>query len=517
MRTPRFLPLLFCLFLLTGCAGAMLPVPWPPMPTSVILSPTPRPTIDASARLTATPLPTPMPSLTEQEIYSAALRPQGIAPASTDGLTAYRLDVTVAPDLSLLTGQEHIRYTNRETVPLDTVYLHLYPNLWDGGMTVTDAQVAGRPVAVTYPTGDDAIGLPLDPPLQPGESVALSTSFAVPIPTGQGVGNYGEFAFQDDVLALAHFYPTVAVYDTEWRLETPALHGDVIFQDASLYDVKLTAPADLTVVATGATLGKTDNGDGSATWRLGGGPMRDFNAVASRNYLSASTQVGDMTVNSYFLPGDDEGGRKALDWAAKALTTYQKEFGAYPYRELDVVETGTTAGGIEYPGLVAVASHLYSNPARQAFFESATVHELAHQWWYNMVGNDQVNHPWLDEALAQYSSYLYFRDTYGEAGGQGFIASMQDRWAGVNNEDKPIGLPAGDYTAKEYGAIVYGRGPLFFLALRDRIGEEKMTELLRRYYTDETWQIATPEAFRKLAEEVAGVSLGDLFEKWVGP
>ena len=163
------------------------------------------------------------------------------------------------------------------------------------------------------------IGLPLAAPLAPGESVELALRFDLPVPSGEGVGNYGEFALQDGVLALAHFYPTVAVYDTDWRLETPAPHGDVIFQDASLYDVTLTAPADLTVVATGATLGKTANGDGSATWRLGGGPMRDFNVVASRDYLSASTQVGDMTVNSYFLPGDEEGGRKALDWAAQAL------------------------------------------------------------------------------------------------------------------------------------------------------------------------------------------------------
>ena len=339
-------------------------------------------------------------------------------------MTAYRLDVTVTPDLTNISGQADIRYTNREATPLDTVYLHLYPNLWDGGMAVTDAQVNGEPVSVMYPSGDDVIGLPLAVPLAPGESVELALRFALPVPSGEGVGNYGEFALQDGVLSLAHFYPTVAVYDTDWRLETPAPHGDVIFQDASLYDVTLTAPADLTVVATGATLGKTDNGDGSATWRLGGGPMRDFNVVASRDYLSASAQVGGMIVNSYFLPGDEEGGRQALDWAAKALTIYQKEFGAYPYRELDVVETGTTAGGIEYPGLVVVASRLYSDPARRAFFESATVHEVAHQWWYNVVGNDQVNHPWLDEALAQYATYRYFQNTYGDAGGKGFVDAL---------------------------------------------------------------------------------------------
>ena len=181
-------------------------------------------------------------------------------------------------------------------------------------MTVTEARVDGASVDAIYPSGDDVIGLPLAAPLAPGESVDLALRFALPVPSGDGVGNYGEFALQDGVLALAHFYPTVAVYDTDWRLETPAPHGDVIFQDASLYDVTLIAPADLTVVATGATLGKTDNTDGSATWRLGGGPMRDFNVVASRDYLSASTQVGDITVNSYFLPGDEAGGRKALDW-----------------------------------------------------------------------------------------------------------------------------------------------------------------------------------------------------------
>lgn len=512
----RILFVLFCLLLLTGCVAAPLPL-LPPMPTSVLLSPTPRPTIDASVRLTATPLPTPAHVLSEQAVYTAALRPDGLPPAETDGMTEYHLNVTVAPDLSGITGQADIRYTNREAIPLDTVYLHLYPNLWDGGMTVTETQVDGKAVRATYPSGDDVIGLPLAVPLAPGDSADLTLHFTVPVPSGEGVGNYGEFAFQDGVLALAHFYPTVAVYDTDWRLETPAPHGDVIFHDASLYDVTLTAPADLVVAATGATLGKTDNGDGSATWRLGGGPMRDFNVVASRDYLAASTQVGDMTVNSYFLPGDEAGGRKALDWAAQALTVYQQEFGAYPYRELDVVETGTSAGGIEYPGLVAVASRLYSDANRQSFFESATVHEVAHQWWYNVAGNDQVNHPWLDEALTQYATWRYFQDTYGEAGGLGFIESLDSRWAAVDKTAKPIGLPVGDYTAREYGAIVYGRGPLFFIALRDRLGAAKMTELLRRYYAEQAWAIATPEDLRALAEEVAGTSLADLWAEWVEP
>lgn len=487
-------------------------------PTTAASSPTATtqpPATPAAAQPTSAP--SDVPDSAGQQVYDAVLRPQAEGSIRTEGMTEYRLTVNLAPDLSRLAGQEEIRYTNRETIPLDVVYLHLYPNLWDDGMTVTDAQAAGRPVTVTYPTGDDAVGLPLDPPLAPGDSVDLSLRFAEPIPSGEGVGNYGEFALTSDVLAMAHFYPTVAVYDTGWRLETPAPWGDVIFHDASLYDVTFTAPADLTVVATGATLGRTQNADGTATWQLGGGPMRDFNIVASKDYRSLSAPVGDITVNSYFLPQDEGGGQKALDWVARALVIYQKEFGAYPYRELDVAATGTSAGGVEYPGMIAIAERLYSDPARQDFFESATAHEVAHQWWYNAVGNDQINHPWLDESLAQYSAFLYYLDTYGEQGGEGFIAAMNARLARASNQAMPIGLPVASYTADEYSAIVYGRGPLFFLALRDRLGAEKMTDFLRRYYASEMWQIATPEAFRALAEEVAGASLADLFQKWVGP
>ncbi len=516
MRRFVLLSSLLCLSLLAGCANATLPIPWPAMPTSVLMTPTPRvwPT-PLPNEPTATPLPTPIPELTGAATYTAALRPEA-GPAPAEGLTEYRLTVDLADDLRRVAGQADIRYTNREQAPLDAIYLHLYPNLWDGGMVATDVRVAGQPITPTYPSGDDILGLPLAAALRPGESITLSLRFAEPIPTGAGVGNYGELGLGDGVLALAHFYPTVAVYDTGWRLETPALQGDVIFHDASLYDVTLTAPADLMVVATGATLGRTIQGK-QAVWRLGGGPMRDFNIIASRDYRSASTQAGDITVNSYFLPGDAESGEEALRWTARALTFYQQTFGTYPYRELDVVATATTAGGIEYPGLVVVADRLYRDPSRHTFFESATVHEVAHQWWYNVVGNDQVNAPWLDESLAQYSTYLYFRDAYGEAGAQGFIESLNARWARVGNARKPIGLPVANYTDAEYGAIVYGRGALFFLALRDRLGEAKMAELLRRYYTEETWRVATPEAFRSLAEQVAGSSLADLWQEWVEP
>ncbi len=513
MRRSNSLFLLLCSLLLAGCAA---------LPTASTLTPAPfatapRPTYTPAASAPV-PLPTAVvPPADDVRRYTSALRPGAAAGLRLDGLTCYRLDVTLAPGLAGLTGRAQIRYTNREAIALDVVYLHLYPNLWDGGMTVMDVQAAGRPVTVFYPSGDDVAGVPLDPPLAPGAAVTLALRYAVPVPSGDGIGNYGEFALQAGVLTLAHFYPTVAVYDTAWRIETPAPQGDVIFHDASLYDVTLTAPAYLVVAATGTTLARTENGDRTATWRLAGGPMRDFNIVASPDYRTVQAQVDDVTVTGYFRAEDEAGARQAVQWAGEALRVYEREFGPYPYRELDLAATGTAAAGIEYPGLIVLADRLYSDPARLTLFESVTAHEVAHQWWYNVVGNDQVNAPWLDEALAQYSTYLYYRSVHGAAGGAGFLAAMDERWARVDSVERPIGLPVGAYGEGEYSAIVYGRGPLFFVALEQEIGAARMAELLRRYYAEMAWGIATPARFRALAEAVAGQDLGDLFKKWVDP
>ena len=95
--------------------------------------------------------------------------------------------------------------------------------------------------------------------------------------------------------------------------------------------------------------------------------------------------------------------------------------------------------------------------------------------------------------------------------------SFRARWSRVEFQEKPIGLPVSAYRDKEYGAIVYGRGPLFLIALRDQIGADKMAQLLRRYYVEYTWRIAMPADFRRMAEEIAGQNLGDLWAKWVEP
>jgi len=193
--------------------------------------------------------------------------------------------------------------------------------------------------------------------------------------------------------------------------------------------------------------------------------------------------------------------------------------GDYPYTEFEVMSSPMRALGIEYPGMTSIVVDefvaggvMYGMPTRN-MLESTLAHEVGHAWFYNTVGNDQQNEPWVDEALVQYMTYIYYLDKYGS--GQGYIDSWIGRWNRVANADIPIGMPAGEYEDAEYGAIVYGRGPLFFLELEHELGLDTVMTAIENYYDTYLWQNASGEDLKAVFEETCECDLSTLFEEWV--
>jgi|GEM_PF-135845 len=436
------------------------------------------------------------------------------------GATVYHLDMQLSADLVNLQGREEVHYTNREDEPLAEVYFRLFPNLADGSAIVSSIKVNGLPVEPEYELQRSALRVPLSPPLPPGESVVFQLDFAVQTPYEEG-GNYGTFAFKDGVLALAHFYPLIAVYDDEgWNVEIAPYIGDVIYADAGFYLARVTAPISQTLVASGSEISRTQTAT-QQTVTFAAGPVRDFYLAASDRYTVTSRIVGETTINSYAPTELTAGAEIALNQAEAAMQSFNTRFGPYPFTEFDLVSTTNFALGVEYPGIVALLIDLY-DPAGQVrgsattpLLEGVVAHEVAHQWFYSQVGNDQVDEPWLDEALAQYATILYYQDVYGDEGAAGFRSSLERRWQRVNRADIPIGLPVAGYDESSYGAIVYGRGPLFIEQLAATMGQETFAAFLRDYYQSHKWGIATGDGFKQLAEQHCSCDLTPLFEEWV--
>ena len=456
----------------------------------------------------------------DRSVYEAGLiESERPALDGLPGATVYHVDLVIPRDRVHLEGREQVRYTNREDGPLEAIYFRLFPNATGGAMAVSSVRAGDEDVEPVYESMDSALRVPLPTPLQPGEQVILELDFAVEVPREMG-GNYGLLSYSDRVLAMDSCYPIVAVYDDEgWNVEPPPPNADLTYLDASFYLVRVTAPSKLTVAASGIEVGRERAGRNQRV-TFAAGPARDFYIAASDRYEVVSERVGETTVHSYALRRRTEGAELALEVASNALRSFNDRFGPYPYTELDVAATPMLAMGIEYPGIVGISMDLYDPRGErddvpvQVYLESTVAHEVAHQWFYNAVGNDQVGEPWLDEALAQYATWLYYLDVRGRGGAQGFYDYWQSCWGRVDREPIPIGLPAEAYGRDQYVPIVYCRGPLFLEALSKEMGAA-YDPFLREFYAAQKWGIATTGAFRALAEEHCGCDLGPLFEAWV--
>lgn len=438
------------------------------------------------------------------------------------GASVYHLEFTIADNLYQITGTEKVNYTNTENIELNEVQFRLFPNILGGTMTISNLKVDGIAITPEFQLRDSLMIVRLPAPLEVGRSIIIEMDFAVTVPQTVDL-NYGVLAYYEDVLALAHAYPMIAVYDEEgWNAEIPPQDGDVTYADAAFHLVRIRASKDLKLVTSGREVQRGEEGQVQVV-TVANGPARDFYLAASKKYEEISQTFGEVTVRS-FAPRDLRNGAQfALEVAARSIDVFSRRYAPYPYTEFDIVSTPTLALGIEYPGMTAITSRIYDvggdyrgAPASQ-YMESTVAHEVGHQWFYNMVGGDQLDDPWLDESLTQFITLQYYADVHGRNGEEGFRAGLEERWARVGNARIPVGLPVAAYQGAEYGAIVYGRGPLFFAALRDEMGREAFDAFLREYTESLSWGISTPEYLQSLAEENCACNLDTLFAEWIYP
>lgn len=497
-------------------------------PEPTVVSPTDVP--DSSATPAATPinpLPLPDPELfpttwENRSDFAAHLisTEQGTL-ADDMSASVYHLELTISSDYRRMMGREEVLYTNREESPLNEILFRLYPNLLGGSATVSNVRVNGGEVNPILELEDTIMRVPLAQPLTPGASVIVAMSFDVEIPDNPE-GNYGSFTYLDGTLALAHAYPMIAEYTAEeggWEAEIPAPSGDIIYAASSYYRVRLTTPQEAVVAASGIGVEAGNDGTNRTTVYTAG-PVRDFYIAMSENYVMSETTVGETVIRSYTY-SDPDIGEEVLEQSAASVETFNALIGQYPFTELEVAETPNLALGIEYPGVIVLTNRLY-DPATQsssgnlaAVRESTVAHEVGHQWFYSTVGNDQLDEPWLDESLAQYVTYRYFIAQYGPQASAGFLASLEGRWSGVGDRPIPVGLPVSDYTPQEYGAIVYGRGPIFFINLEETLGVETVDAFLQSYYAAHKFGIATTDILKADFEAACGCDLTAEFEEWI--
>ena len=143
-----------------------------------------------------------------------------------------------------------------------------------------------------------------------------------------------------------------------------------------------------------------------------------------------------------------------------------------------------------------------------SLLETTIAHEVAHQWWAIGVGSDSQKHPFVDESLTNWSSMLYYEDRYGKEKAQQMsdlnLNTSFSMGAMLGGGDKPANLPTAAYTNNlQYGAVIYGKGALYYDKLRALTGDEAFFGALRDYYAQYGDKLAGPQDLKAIVIQKA--------------
>lgn len=438
--------------------------------------------------------------------------------------TCYQLWLKILPDQHGYEGAANIAYTNYSREPQSELVFRLYPNaprIYGGNLDVTSARVNGY---LTNPEIflEDRTGLRLrlNKELDPGKTIMLNFEFEGRLNAGldNSSGVYGIYNYSKDVniATYANWYPILAEWEHgDWQARPVSGIGDAVVSETALYIVEISSPEEFQIITSGKEVSKMAR-DGNVVYTVASGPVRDFFVVSGKNFILTQGETGGVLINHWGLPGGDDRWSEALYAAMDAVDLSTERFGPYPYRELDVVSVPLQlASGVEYPELILIRDDLYFPNDDQPFLLSLIIaHESAHQWWYALVGNDVLEHPWQDEALTTFTSLLYL-EQFNPRVYPGTVNYFNQLSADLDQEPS-IGRAAESFLTEPelYSPMIYSQGALFFVELRRKIGDDHFFEALRSYFEDSKYQLASPNDLLAKFSNACDCELDEFFDSW---
>lgn len=428
-------------------------------------SPTPEPSV------AATGAPTPEPT-TQDEPVRTGLRAGSVNRTSLDLVATYDVNAAITVGTGLLDVSTTLVVRNAGTKPIDRLELNTVAARL-GAIRLGRASVDGQPVKVRI--DDQTLVVPLGGILDPGVTTTVRVAYRATLRTGARDSDW-LFTRAEGEIALYRWIPWIS---RAMPFDRPN-QGDP-FETVSSPEVSVELLTDepLVLAAPAANVVEYAAGFGKA-WSFTVHDVRDVAIALAPDFVTRRQKVGEVTVLAYSREGDVEADR-LLALTTQALSEEQRIVGVgYPWPALVAVETH---GGeaMESPGQIWIPRSLDS--LNRTYLVH---HEVGHQWFYGLVGNDQRGQPFFDEAgadlLARTALGTFRATRCGRAALDGSIAA---------------------YKGRCYYEVIYVQGGLLLDDLRARIGSKRFWAAIAGFLTAHRFQIATSRELLDAIEAAA--------------
>jgi hypothetical protein len=381
------------------------------------------------------------------------------AAAATTTNVAQRYEITATLDVGAgrIDAVERLTVTNRSAVAIDHLNLSLVPRALGYLRALGPVTVGGTQVEVRWTTGIN-LRVPL-PRLEPRATVTLRIPFTLEISRSPDAFTARTSA-DNGVLSFGQWFPIVSTEHDVYGLGDPQLSFTA---DAIRLDLTTTTSLGRNAVACPG-LREAPRASGTA-WTCVSNDVRDFSFVVNPRFRLTQRTVGDVDLRVYT---ETVSGAVTADLAAEALIGLSEAFGDYPWPDLVLAEVGSGGGfSMEYPRMIHLTRGKVVDPY-------VVYHEVAHQWFYAQLGNDQQREPWLDEAFADFSARWLMGIGENQCSTRPVDSEVFAWEAGATT--------GGDWTScGGYFHAVFYRGTEFLNAVRGAMGDEAFFAAMREW------------------------------------
>ena len=456
---------------------------------------------------------------------------------ASKNLSSYSLKATIENE-SKISATETVSYINKTGTELNNICFHLYPRAFRedalikpytsltvascfpngpsfGDMEIISVKQKGDDISFEI-TGEDEdiLKVNLSDTFSQNSKMELSIDFVLTLPNCTH-----RFGYYDGNINLGNWYPIVCEFDSgEFDITPYYATGDPFFSAAANYSVEISYPSEYKLLSSGIVSSEVSGK--TTTSKIEQKAVRDFAMCLSCDSEIVSKKTGDVQVY-YMGYSTDTDLQTNLEISASAVEYFSKAFGKFPYATLSVVKTPFIYGGMEYPNIVFVSDSIDSEEE----FKKVIVHEISHQWWYSVVGNDESKEAWLDESLAEYSTALVFENNpkY-KVNYDDLVSSAVSSYLlyvdviGTIRGDvcTKMNLAVKDYQNDyEYSYMIYVKGVIMFDELKKAVGENKVIAGFKKYFENNKFKLATKEDFYKAFEDACHRDLRGFFEGYL--
>ena len=345
-----------------------------------------------------------------------------------------------------------------------------------------------------------------------GENIAVTVSYHG-FPVGTGFGSFGAKKLLDGTT------------DWFWTLSEPYGASDWWpcinhpSDKADSADITLTCDQKYTAVSQGKLVDVKANGDGTTTYRwkhrypiasyLISATITNFNEFS---YWFRYSPTDSMEIFNYVTPtigSVNPGFQNSASLTPKMMQIYSNLFGLYPFikEKYGHAEFGW-GGGMEHQTLTSLGTLAYN--------ESIIAHELAHQWFGDMITCRTWPDVWLNEGFATYCEALYRETQYGKATYSSEMAAIMR-----GSKDTTMGsVYVRDTSSVDnvfYGPRVYNKGASVLHMLRHVLGDSVFFAAMKTYANDPglRYNTASTADFRRNCEISSGRDLAFFFDEWI--